>query len=441
MPAVLFRLERGEGDPEQVNLAAHHAQAVVDALHAADGVIEPFFVRLEQLLPRSGESVRRLFADRQPPASWDELVAAKERLVAGLAAVMRPAEAVREILQEMAAGEVADETDFVRQLTATVEWLRDLIRDIEAVLALSDPNTVYWVERTDRRGVEAWAAPILVGPKLLDAVYKAKRTVIFTSATLTVARSTLFLKRRLGLTALEPERLVEMDAGTPFDYPEQCRVLVPLFLPEPNDREFAGQLAVLLAEVFRRTEGRGLALFTSYDMLRRATETLEGELAGEPIQVLAQGQSGSREQITDVFKRDVASVLMGTHSFWEGVDLVGETLSCLVVAKLPFAVFTDPVHQARSEQVESEGRDAFLGYSVPGAVIRLRQGFGRLIRHKTDRGIVILADRRVWTRRYGRWFLKSLPAPTEPFRDRDAFLDAVQEFLADAGGTREEASV
>ena len=174
-----------------------------------------------------------------------------------------------------------------------------------------------------------------------------------------------------------------------------------------------------------------MVLFTSYDMLGRATGVLRDEMLGDDVQILAQGASGSREDITAVFKRDLRSVLMGTHSFWEGVDLMGETLSCLVVARLPFAVYTDPIHQARCEQVEAEGGDAFIGYSVPSAVIRLRQGFGRLIRHKTDRGIVIITDRRIVTRRYGRWFTESLPAPVQVFRDRDDFLDAVDAFFAD----------
>ena len=172
-----------------------------------------------------------------------------------------------------------------------------------------------------------------------------------------------------------------------------------------------------------------MTLFTSYDMLRTTTQTLDEEMVGDGVQILAQGKSGSRENITTIFKRNLQSVLMGTHSFWEGVDLVGETLSCLVLARLPFAVFTDPVMEARCEEVQARGKDPFMGYSVPLAVIKFRQGFGRLIRRKTDRGIVIVADRRVVAKRYGSWFRESLPAQTLTFPDRDKLLDAVETFL------------
>ena len=253
---------------------------------------------------------------------------------------------------------------------------------------------------------------------------------MFSSATLSVRGSFDCLKKRLGLDLVESQRLIELNACTPFDYPRQCAVVVPMFLPEPGDsnRDYAAELGNLMAEVFRLTRGRAMSLFTSYEMLKRATSVLKDELLGSGIRVLAQGMSGSRENITEVFKKDFESVLMGTHSFWEGVDLVGETLSCLVVARLPFTVFTDPVTEARCELVEAQGDSAFIGYSLPCAVIRFRQGFGRLIRRRTDRGIVIVADRRICTKRYGSWFRKSLPVRTIACHDKEDFLKAIEQF-------------
>ncbi len=437
IPSILREAERFDRTSELWEMAAGQARRAVDALSTMDDALEPFFHRLADLLGKEGEAdVQRIWPDRKRESMWAPIRAAKETLISALARVMRPTEGLADTLDEMGPGEQADQADFVQQLNAVVDWLRELTQDLELFLATANENYVYWVERADSRqgGVRGWAAPIKVGPELFEHVYGPKHTAVFTSATLTVRGSTSFLRKRLGLDRVEPDRLIETNAGTPFDYDRQCRIMVPAFLPEPSGRgtDYGEQLGVLMAELFRRSRGRAMALFTSYHMLRAATGVLRDELLGDGIRILAQGASGSRESITEEFKRDVRSVLMGTHSFWEGVDLMGETLSCLVVARLPFAVYTDPIHQARCEQIEAEGENAFIGYSLPSAVIRLRQGFGRLIRHKTDRGIVIIADRRIITRRYGSWFRKSLPAPTQKFGDRDELLRAVEEFLTEA---------
>ncbi|MFO7897452.1 MAG: helicase C-terminal domain-containing protein [Planctomycetota bacterium] len=436
IPTILREAERIDRTSELWDQVAGQATKAIDGLSKMDAALEPFFERLAALLGKKDDGgVRRIWPDRKRESLWAPIRSAKERLISGLSRVMRPTEGLAETLAEMDPVELRDQADFIQQLSAVVDWLRELTHDLELFLATANENYVYWVERVAERrgGVRGWAAPIRVGPELFEHVYGPKQTAVFTSATLTVRGSTAFLRKRLGLDLVEPDRLIEMNAGTPFDYERQCRVMVPTFLPEPSGRgtEYGEKLGVLLAEVFRRTRGRAMALFTSYHMLRATTAVLRDELLGDGIQILAQGASGSRESITDVFKRDVRSVLMGTHSFWEGVDLMGETLSCLVVARLPFAVYTDPIHQARCEQVEAEGENAFIGYSLPSAVIRLRQGFGRLIRHKTDRGIVIIADRRIVTRRYGAWFRESLPAPTQTFGERDEFLDEIEEFVGE----------
>jgi Rad3-related DNA helicase len=172
-----------------------------------------------------------------------------------------------------------------------------------------------------------------------------------------------------------------------------------------------------------------MALFTSYEMLRTAARVVQAELDGGGIRVLVHGESGAREEILETFTREVESVLLGTHSFWEGVDAPGETLSCLVIARLPFGVFTDPITAARCEQIESAGGQAFRDYSLPAAVIRFRQGFGRLIRTQSDRGVVIVADRRVLTRGYGKAFRASLSVDVQPSATRAALLGEVAAFL------------
>ncbi|MFC1462430.1 helicase C-terminal domain-containing protein [Verrucomicrobiota bacterium] len=401
----------------------------------AESEAEPLFAALKIVL--GGKQTVRIRGNRKREADWRAVARARGSLVSKLAEVKRAAETILEALEGMEDGDLRDRDDFAQNLKAGVEWLDRFTEDMEYVLDAGDETCVYWLERArpGQGGVRAWGAPVQLGERLSEELYSGKSSVIFTSATLSVRNSFGFVSKRLGIDLIKGDRLVEMNAGSPFDYPRQCMIIVPTFLPEPGDaeRSYAEELAVLLGETFRRTRGRAMGLFTSYDMLRKTTSVLRDEMAGDPYPVLAQGESGSRENLTRIFKRNHASVLMGTHSFWEGVDVVGDSLSCLVVARLPFAVFTDPVIEARCEQVEAEGESAFLGYSVPNAVIRLRQGFGRLIRHRNDRGIVIIADRRIVTKRYGDWFQSSLPAPLAKFQNREQFLDAIEQFLGNEG--------
>ena len=172
-----------------------------------------------------------------------------------------------------------------------------------------------------------------------------------------------------------------------------------------------------------------MSLYTSYDMLKKSYDIMNEELLGDGIEILAQGMSGSRKNITSIFKQDIHSVLLGTHSFWEGVDVVGEALSCLAIARLPFAVFTEPLIEARCQKIEAEGGNAFIHYSIPNAIIKFRQGFGRLIRHKGDRGVVIIADRRFITKRYGKTFKDSLPCETYTYDSKEKMLQDIHNFL------------
>ena len=434
VPALMRQMEAGTlgEDAGLRKEGPARGRDIIDAVESAETVAGFFFEALADLV--TGGETRRLDPERRP-AAWPAVLDAKACLVRALAALIRATETLVQALGEIRADALPFQMEFTHDLEAAVLALKEIIHDVEFVLAADSAEFVFWVEpATSREGsVRAWAAPIRIGDRLADELYAAKDTVIFSSATLSVRNSFTFLKSRLGIDRIDAERIVECNVGTPFDYPRQCVVMVPMFLPEPGapGDSYAGELGCLLAEVFARTRGRGMALFTSYDMLRRTTDVLRRQAQGQGLQVLAQGVSGSREHITEAFAHDLESVLMGTHSFWEGVDLVGETLSCLVVARLPFAVFTDPVVEARCEQIRAEGADPFIRFSLPAAVIRFRQGFGRLIRHRSDRGVVIVTDRRMMTKRYGTWFRTSLPAPTRTFPEREALLDAIEEFLAE----------
>ncbi|MBN2710820.1 MAG: hypothetical protein JXR97_00095 [Planctomycetes bacterium] len=413
----------------------HHLDKAVMSLDEISPAIKNFFSALEHLMEhRSDEGCIRFWGERKRPEQWEPIDGATRALISAMAEIMRAVEAVRDNLKEMESGSIHYQRDFLRDLEASCQWVREITEDLDFVLKAENKEYVYWIEQVTGKmgGVRVMAAPIKIGQLLNDQVYSRKRSVVFSSATMSVCGDFSFIKKRIGVDLIDKNRLIEFDAGTPFNYPEQCLVMVPAFLPEPNERgkDYAAELGVLLSEVFRRSKGRAMGLFTSYSMLSKTSDILNSEMLGDGITILSQGKSGSRESMTATFKRDIHSVLLGTHSFWEGVDVAGEALSCLAIARLPFQVFTDPVIEARREQVEAEGANAFMGYSLPSAVVRFRQGFGRLIRHKTDRGVVIIADTRIVAKRYGRSFRDSIPAPTEAYNNREEFLDAIEEFLA-----------
>lgn len=436
LPSILSQLE-GKGCSASTELreqAREFAASACSGVDKAEAPLLAFFDSLESVLAaRKDEDCVRYDQERMREEQWGPVREAKTAMGAALAAPMHSCLALRDCLKEMEQDQLQYRADFIRDLEAAVQWLREITEDVEFALEAKDESYVFWLERTpgQQGGPCAWAAPKEIGPLLFDQVYQRKKSVVFCSATMSVRGDFSFVKKRLGIDLVDPERITELDAGTPFDYERQCLVLAPLFLPEPGERgtNYARELAALLAEVFRRTRGRALTLFTSHKMLREVAADLQQSMLGDGINILSQGLSGSRESITAAFKRDIHSVLLGTHSFWEGVDVVGEALSCLVIARLPFQVFTDPVVEARCERLEQAGDNAFLGYSVPSAVIKFKQGFGRLIRHKTDRGIAIVTDRRMITKRYGKWFQDSLPCRTAVFSSREEFLDAVSGFL------------
>ena len=396
--------------------------------------IDLFFQTLSSsFLPNDSNYSFRLRPEAKALPAWEKVTDTQKVLLAKLAEIMHTLKAIVELIDNDDLI-LSHKADFIQDINASYKALREFSDDTAFIMDATAEGFVFWIEKASPQqgGARAMAAPVSIGERLAQELYSKRRSIIFTSATMTVRGSCNFLKKRLGLDLLPAERLSELNVGTVFDYNNQCIILVPSFLPEPDskDQDYVTEVAKLLSDVFRRTDGRALTLFTSYAMLRKTNRIISESLTGTGVQVLAQGESGSRENITELFKQDVASVLMGTHSFWEGVDMVGETLSCLVMARLPFAVFTDPIIEARCEQVEAEGGNAFMHYSVPNAVIKFRQGFGRLIRHRSDRGVVVITDRRIISKRYGDWFRRSLPVRTTAIPDKDEFLDLISTFLA-----------
>jgi ATP-dependent DNA helicase DinG len=255
-----------------------------------------------------------------------------------------------------------------------------------------------------------------VGPLLHAHLFSKKESVVLASATLTINQDFGYAVHQLGLyESQQAGRLKSLQVDSPFDYKRQSLLCVPSdCLPVkgvPEDR-FTTSFAQSLRDLARVSQGRMLVLFTSHRMLRETYFKVKPMLAEHGITVLAHGiDSSSRHRLVTEFQRHGKAVLFGANSFWEGVDIPGEDLSLLVIARLPFWPPNHPVVEARTEQMEKEGRNSFMEYSVPQAIIRFKQGFGRLIRTKRDRGAIVVYDRRIVESRYGRHFIRSLPGP------------------------------
>jgi ATP-dependent DNA helicase DinG len=247
-----------------------------------------------------------------------------------------------------------------------------------------------------------------VAQSLKAVLFDKFRTVVMTSATLAVAERFDYLAERTGISLLPPVRVTQLLLASPFDYAHQAFVGIPADLPEPTERGFADALADCLAEALTISQGRAFVLFTSYDLLVRMHGRLTPLLADRGLVTLRQGEM-NRHLLLSRFRKTEGAVLFGTDSFWEGVDVQGRALELVVLTRLPFRVPTEPILEARAEHITARGGDPFMEYTVPQAVIKFKQGFGRLIRSSEDRGGVLILDSRVLSRPYGRMFLRSLP--------------------------------
>lgn len=269
------------------------------------------------------------------------------------------------------------------------------------------------VRGSDNPYITFCRTPLDVSSKISRGIFEPLSSVICTSATLSVAGDMQYWMRRSGASLSEGERLMTAFLPSPFPYKENCLVAVPNDVPLPNEKSFNDYVSVIICSLIKSSGGRALILFTSYDALHKASHEVEKAASAldkqlKGIRVLCQGDDDNARLLA-AFKEDTSSVLFATDAFWQGVDVAGESLSLVVIVKLPFIIPDDPVFAARAEAIEVAGGNSFMQMSVPQAVIKFRQGFGRLIRRSDDRGAVVILDRRVIASRYGSIFMKSLP--------------------------------
>jgi len=411
-------------------------QSLVDALASARAAADVLFATLGRHLDNAGSAgPLRLTDEFAAHPIWSEgLAVAFENLVIAFG---RLRDGVETIADRLALEDAADRrVQLIAELRGVVRRLDTAAQALNAALRPppGGPPAVRWLERRGRKSAHLALAsvPLDLAPVLKENLFDRVTTVVLTSATLAASGDFGFLEERLGLD-LPPSRVVIREVlPSPFDFPSQAVFGVPTDLPEPRDDESGHDAAVarVLIDLAHASDGGVFALFTSHGALRRTADAVRPRVGRWPLLVQGEGQ---RDHLLRRFRESGSAILLGTDSFWEGVDVPGRALRVLILAKLPFKVPTEPLTAARLERLEQRGENGFLRYLVPLAALKLKQGFGRLIRTRTDVGAVLLLDRRIVTRQYGRRMLEGLPRAASAIGNWDDVRRRCEDFFAEHG--------
>jgi ATP-dependent DNA helicase DinG len=379
-----------------------------------------FQLTAEQMDPMAGEGgqfVRRMKPD-QLPAQWKSLITMEENIFLELTEITKKLDRISTEMKDKS--EEYSTSSILTDLAGTVKQLTRCRDTLRFFMKMDNENYVYWMEATPyfrSKSIQLMVAPFDVSDLLKGYFFDVKDSVVLTSATLSVNKSFQYSSSQLGLeTFQDTPKLKTVLLPSAFDYRKQALLLIPRDFPsikgQAGEAAFLSALTQSLQEVAVEMKGRMLVLFTSYRMLKLVHQELKEPLRAEGIHVLGQGiDSSNRTKLTRLFQDHSSCVLLGTSSFWEGVDIPGDALSCLAIVRLPFQPPNHPMAEAKSDHLKKQRQNPFTALSVPQAVIRFKQGFGRLVRRSTDRGVVILYDTRVLETTYGRNFLYSLPGP------------------------------
>lgn len=371
-------------------LVAAGARGFRKLCRSSERAIDDFFdaVRSELSTRGKGPTSRQLRI-REAHAFPDSLTPSLKAFAAGITKVMRDAGAEEK-----------------REVEVSLRTFEESLLLLEEFLEHPDPDRTYWVEisETRRDAVTLCAAPVEVGQLLSERLFRKGIPLILTSATLSLGGDTSYVRRRLGMAAAEALTL-----SSPFDHARQMKVRVAAGMPPPDNPRYTELLPQALLEAIELTGGRALVLFTSTATMRSAAQALAAPMEERGIPLLVQGEEMEKHALLEEFRNTTASVLFGLDSFWMGVDVPGEALSHVVITKLPFAVPNHPIVEARTDRITARGGNPFADYSLPEAILKFRQGVGRLIRSSDDRGIVTILDSRIARKPYGRLFLSALP--------------------------------
>ncbi len=403
---------RSSFSPADFGSIQQRVNHATDAAFRIQELVREFFKSMSDFLADSTEAgtpsvyatqTRILPATRTQPG-WEAVEIAWDALEQTLGSLMKSLSGIHDSATGLPENGAEAVQDALSDLNSVYRRLAEAESNVSAMIGKPSPDQVYWLEaRPNGANLSLNTAPLRVGPLIEKVLWHEKSSVILTSATLTAHGEFDYLRNTLGADEAD-----EIQLGSPFDYESSTLLYVANDMPEPNSHSYQQALNQALVSTARATGGRVLALFTSYAAIKRTAQAITQPLSRDDILVYEHGDGASPNMLLESFKSSERAVLLGTRSFWEGVDIPGAALSVLFIAKLPFDVPTDPLIAARSELYE----DPFLEYYLPEAVLKFRQGFGRLIRTASDKGVVAIMDRRVISKQYGRLFLESLPRCT-----------------------------
>lgn len=346
-------------------------------------------------------------------ALWEPVLEMEERAKQYISDLVKPVKRLLKSFDQFEEHLTIKQKGFLVDIEGLLNDLQDEAAVLHHLLSCPLSQEVYWMEaesKGPRHAVTLYAKPVEIDQILADQFFGKKSSVVLTSATMSVKNKFSYISERLGLLDFGP---LNAQLPSPFKYEEQAKLMVPTDIPlinEVDQKTFVAKISTSLYEIAKVTKGRMLVLFTSYEMLKETHSAFKSLMGQEEFVLIAQGvDSGSRARLTKNFQRFDNAILFGTNSFWEGIDIPGDDLSCLVIIRLPFTPPDQPVMAAKSEKLKAEGGNPFYDLSLPQAIIRFKQGFGRLVRSSRDKGAVFVFDRRMIETRYGKSFIQSLP--------------------------------
>jgi len=408
----LLSLTRNVLQPSDFAALDQKVARATDSAWRLENQARAFFQAMNEFIEfqREGQPVSQYaHQERILPAThtlpgWDKIELAWDSAAETFRLLLALLGEIHKAASQLYSNGVEEAEDVVGSLGSVFRRMSEAEAMVSAMIFEPSAEYVYWVEANPNGNrLALQAAPIRIGPLVEEHLWHEKTSVILTSATLTANGEFTYLRNTLSADEAD-----ELALGSPFDYESAALLYIANDVAEPNTPDHQSHVDRALINLCTASGGRTLVLFTSYAQLKRTARNISGPLAKHDIIVYEQGEGASPNALLETFRNSERAVLLGTRSFWEGVDVPGEALSVLVIVKLPFAVPTDPLVAARSETFE----DPFNEYQLPEAILRFRQGFGRLIRTQSDRGVVTILDRRVLTKKYGRAFLDSLPRCT-----------------------------